>query len=101
MVLVSNLTDRNPVHYLKIQLIGSKSNRDGLGAKVTVTTDSGRLTKYYDGKSGYLAQSQYPLYFGLGDAKSAKRIEVQWPSGKTQIVVGPIEPNQLLKIKEE
>jgi hypothetical protein len=101
MVLISNLSDQKQLHYLKIKLIGSKSNRDGLGAKVTVTTDSQTLTKYYDGKSGYLAQSQYPLYFGLGDEKSVKRIEVQWPSGKTQLIAGPVEANQLLTIEEE
>ncbi|MDP7268380.1 MAG: CRTAC1 family protein [Pirellulales bacterium] len=101
MVLVSNLSDQKPLNYLKIKLVGNKSNRDGLGAKVTVTTDSQTLTKYYDGKSGFLSQSQYPLYFGLGDAKNVKRIEIQWPSGKTQTVAGPLKSNQQLQIKEE
>ena len=89
MVLVSNLSSQKPLNYLKIKLIGTESNRDGLGAKVTVTTDSQTLTQYYDGKSGYLAQSQYPLYFGLGDTTNVKQIEVQWPSGKTQGHSGP------------
>ena len=101
MVLVSNLSDQKPLHYLKLKLIGNKSNRDGLGAKVTVTTDSQTLTQYYDGKSGYLAQSQYPLYFGLGDTTNVKQIEVQWPSGKTQVIAGPLKANQLLRIEEE
>jgi hypothetical protein len=101
MVLVSNLSDQKPLNYLKLKLIGTESNRDGLGARVIVTTDSQTLTQYYDGKSGFLSQSQYPLYFGLGDEKNIKQIEIQWPSGKTQVIPGPIASNQQLRIEEE
>jgi hypothetical protein len=69
MVLLSNLSERNAqLHYLKIQLQGVRSNRDGLGAKVQVTTGQGVLTQVHDGQSGYLSQSSMPLYFGLGEA---------------------------------
>ena len=101
MVLVSNLSDQKPLNYLKLKLIGTESNRDGLGARVIVTTDSQTLHKYNDGKSGFLSQSQYPLYFGLGDEKNIKQIEIQWPSGKTQVIPGPIASNQQLRIEEE
>ena len=46
-------------------------------------------TKVFDGNSGYLSHSLYPLYFGLGAAESIDGIEVQWPSGKAQKVAGP------------
>lgn len=101
MVLVSNLAEKQAaVKFLKLKLIGSTSNRDGLGAKVTVHSSIRSLTKVNDGKSGYLSQSLILLYFGLGDANSVERIEVRWPSGKTQVVPGPIAINRVLEIKE-
>jgi hypothetical protein len=42
-----------------------------------------------------------PLYFGLGDAETAGRIEVAWPSGKKQVMEGPFQANQVLEIVEE
>jgi hypothetical protein len=89
MVLTSNLTEKTPVHYLTIKLIGTTSNRDGLGALVKVTAGGVSYTKVMDGNSGYLSHSLYPLYFGLGSAASADSIEVTWPSGKKQIVQSP------------
>ena len=65
-VLVSNLSERQPIHWLKVKLTGTASNRDGLGATVRVIAGGRTLTKYNDGKSGYLSQSSLPLYFGLG-----------------------------------
>src|SRR5438270_6539297 len=50
MVLVSNLTDKTRVHYLKVKLVGTQSNRDGLGAVVKVTAGGASYTKVYDGK---------------------------------------------------
>ncbi|MCI0538809.1 MAG: CRTAC1 family protein, partial [Verrucomicrobiales bacterium] len=83
-VLVSNLSEKKPIHFLKVKLIGAKSNRDGLGATVTVRVGGKPLTQFNDGKSGYLAQSSSPLYFGLGDATRVDMVEVLWPSGKRQ-----------------
>src|SRR5438046_3528184 len=89
-VLISNLSDRKQIHYLKIKLVGTVSNRDGLGAtvKVHVASPEGAktYTRYHDGKSGYLSQSSMPLYFGLDDAPKIDRIEVRWPSGRKQML---------------
>jgi len=102
MVLVSDLSERTDLHHLKVELVGTESNRDGLGARVTVTDGAGRkLVQVNDGKSGYLSQSSYPLYFGLGDAGEVESIEVLWPSGRTQTVDGPIEVNTVRTITEE
>jgi hypothetical protein len=68
---------------------------------VRVHSDSLTLTQAYNGKSGYLSQSAYPLYFGLGDADTIDRIEVAWPSGQHQTVPGPIATNQLIEVVEE
>jgi len=89
-VLLSDLSDKRPVHYLKLALRGTKSNRQGLGAVVRVHVGSRVLTRQVDGKSGYLSQSDVPLYVGLGAADHADRIEITWPSGIEQAIPGPI-----------
>ena len=81
--------------------MGTTSNRDALGAKVVLHSASGTQTRFHDGQSGYLSQSRAPLYFGLDDDTSVSKIEVFWPSGKKQIVNGPIDTNQTLTVNEE
>ena len=98
--LLSNLSEKKSIHYLKLKLEGSTSNRDALGATVKVTADGQTSTQYIDGKSGYLAQSSTPLYFGLGDASAIDSITIRWPSGKTQRVSGGII-DSLMKVREE
>ena len=102
MVLISNLSEKKPnLSFLKIELIGTTSNRSGLGATVTVRAGSHTHTKVNDGQSGYLAQSLYPLYFGLDDAETVDEIVVRWPSGREQTVTGPIGVNALLELTEQ
>jgi hypothetical protein len=100
MVLVSNLSQRRPIHWLKVKLNGAASNRDGLGATVRVTAGGRTLMQYNDGKSGYLSQSSLPLYFGLGDAQKVDRVEVDWPSGRKQTVTQGLRANEVLRIDE-
>ena len=100
-VLISNLQDDHNIHYLQVALQGTESNRDGLGAMVTVHSGDKKMIMQHDGKSGYLSQSRIPLYFGLADAAQVDRIEVVWPSGAKQTVEGPIQANQTLTIAEE
>jgi hypothetical protein len=99
-VLLSNLAQRKKIHWLKVLLTGSKSNREGLGAIVRVTAGGHTYVKYNDGKSGYLSQSALPLYFGLGDGAKIERVEVQWPSGQVQTVRENLSENQVLVIAE-
>jgi hypothetical protein len=101
MVLVSNLTEKTRVRYLAVKLIGTTSNRDGLGAVVKVTAGGSTYTKVLDGNSGYLSHSVYPLYFGLGAAQSVDSVEVLWPSGKRQSVQRPIEINSRIDVREQ
>ncbi len=101
MVLISDLTTKRAVNWLSIKLKGSHSNREGIGAAVTVVLPDGRrLLKVMDGKSGYLSQSDLPLYFGLGDASQAASVEVRWPSGARQTMPGPIRAGQVIEIAE-
>lgn len=100
-VLVSNLAEQNPgLNFVKFQLQGVRSNRDGLGAVVKVTAEGQSQTQVHDGQSGYLSQSALPLYFGLGAARSIDRVVVQWPGGERQVLDGPFPANQDMLILE-
>ena len=98
-MLVSDLAQHRSIHWLKIVLAGTASNRDGLGATVRVRAGGRVYTKFNDGKSGYLSQSVLPLYFGLGDANEVERVEVDWPSGRRQVETPP-GVNRVLRIVE-
>ncbi|MDA1016357.1 MAG: FG-GAP-like repeat-containing protein [Planctomycetota bacterium] len=101
MVLTSNLSEqKETLHFLKIQLRGTRSNRDGLSARVQVTIGDKVFTQVHDGQSGYISQSSLPLYFGLGDADVVDHISVQWLGGDLQEIAGPIPANQQLLIVE-
>lgn len=101
LVFLNDLAQKQKVNWLKIKFKGTKSNREGLGANVKISLDNGReLYRSHDGKSGYLAQSSLPLYFGLGKAK-IKSILVSWPSGRVQRIDGSkIAINRTLEITE-
>jgi hypothetical protein len=99
-VLISNLTQRRTVHWLGVSLVGTTSNRNGLGATVRVSAGGRVLTEWNDGKSGYLSQSVLPLYFGLGDAARVDRVEVDWPSGRKQVITTDIPSNATLRVTE-
>src|SRR6185369_14255080 len=99
-VLVSNLTSVQPVHWIGVALTGSASNRNGLGAAVRVVAGGRTMAEWNDGKSGYLSQSVLPLYFGLGDAGRVDRIEVDWPSGKKQVIGQGLQINSTVRITE-
>ena len=100
MILISNLTEKTRVHYLAVKLSGTTSNRDGLGSIIKVTAAGTTYTKVYDGNSGYLSHSLYPVYFGLGTAEAVDSVEVTWPTGKKQIVQSP-KINSQLVVKEQ
>lgn len=85
--------------WIKIDIEGSVSNRDGYGAKVRVI--SGKLSQVREHTSahGYNSTNDPILMFGLGKADSIDRIEVSWPSGATQVLTN-IAPRQTIKIIE-
>ena len=100
-VLLSDLAARHEVSAVTVRLRGTRSNRQGLGAQVTVVLPDGRrILKVMDGKSGYLSQSDLPLYFGLGPSREASSVEVRWPSGRRQRVPGPLRAGQVVEIVE-
>lgn len=68
---------------IAFRLRGVQSNRDAIGAAITVTTQSGKQTKYIQAGSGFLSQHSNELFFGIGHAEQVD-IVIHWPSGKTQ-----------------
>jgi hypothetical protein len=91
-VIVRNSGNTN--HWLMIRLVGSRSNRDGFGAKVTVNGQSGYATS----AGSYLSASDKRLHFGLGAAREA-RVEIHWPSGRRQ-VLDHISVDRVLTVQE-
>jgi tetratricopeptide (TPR) repeat protein/peroxiredoxin len=69
---------------IAFRLTGKKSNRDAIGAAVTVETKSGRQTLFLQAGSGFLAQHSKELFFGLGHANEPVRASIRWPSGIIQ-----------------
>ena len=100
LVYVSDLTERSDINAVKIALRGTTSNRDGLGAVVTVTSGENSWRQNHDGKSGYLSQSSMPLYFGLGANKVVDAVEVVWPGGIVQKLQTPDISSGTLVIEE-
>jgi len=96
--LLRNVT-ANGGHWLEIQLVGTKSNRDGIGAVVEVTANGLRQKSQRVAGSGYLGQDGWRLHFGLGANARVDRIAVAWPSGARQ-VVEHVAADQVLTIKE-
>lgn len=87
MVLINNGT-RN--HWLGLSLTGSKSNRDGIGARITVIDNSGRKQIFDAQTAGsYLSSNDPRILVGLGRASSVRRVEIKWPSGRVQTVTDP------------
>jgi hypothetical protein len=91
--------DRSGNHWLTLDLQGTKSNRDGFGAKVRIS--AGGKTYFAESRCafGFLMQSDRRLHFGLGSASNIDRIEITWPSKKVQELTN-VKPNQILKIRE-
>jgi Tfp pilus assembly protein PilF/peroxiredoxin len=83
---------RNDLHWghsaVSFRLVGARSNRDAVGARVTVETDHGRYTRFVSAGSGFLSQHSKELLFGLGEARSIRTVEITWPSGTRQSFSG-------------
>jgi Tfp pilus assembly protein PilF/peroxiredoxin len=84
---------------LAVRLTGTTSNRDAIGARVTVETDRLRRTKEVQAGSGFLSQHSKELLFGLGESQHVVRLSVWWPSGETQTFTD-VPLNHRLRIQE-
>jgi hypothetical protein len=73
-------------HRLRVQTVGTVSNKDGIGARVTVTSGGRRQWAVVKTGSSYCSQSELPVTFGLGEATAPVKVEVRWPSGRVDAV---------------
>jgi hypothetical protein len=87
-------------NWIKVDLQGTKSNRQGIGALVRVSAGGRNYLQAYGSQGSYLSQHATPLHFGLGKAASVDRIEVIWPSGRRQNVTN-LRSRQTLHLRED
>ena len=86
-------------HYLRIKLVGVQSNRNGLGAKVKVTTGSLTQMDILRSGSSYCSASELRLHFGLGAASAADKVEITWPSGTVDTYTD-VKGDRMITVKE-
>jgi hypothetical protein len=86
-------------HSLRVKLEGTKSNRDGIGAVITLTAAAEKQSKMVRSGSSYLSQSELVATFGLGQKNKADSIEVRWPSGQTD-TLSNVNASQTITVQE-
>jgi enediyne biosynthesis protein E4 len=86
-------------HWLDIALQGTKSNRDGIGARIKVVTSQGPQFNHMTTSVGYASSSYGPVHFGLGMDARAKLVEIHWPSGIVQ-TLHDVAGDRVLTVKE-
>ena len=96
--LVRNVST-NTGHWIAIKLVGTKSNRDGMGARVEVFAGGKRHTAERVAGSGYLSQDDSRLHFGLGAAATVDKLIVHWPSGREQTLEN-VTADRVLTVEE-
>ncbi len=93
-IVVNNSNDRPALlrndasggGWLGFRLRGAASNRDAIGARIALTTDGRTLVREVRRNASYLSSSDPRVFFGLGNAEVAERVEIRWPSGFVQVV---------------
>jgi len=86
-------------HWLDIALRGTKSNRDGIGARIKVVSKNGTQYNHMTSSVGYASSSYGPVHFGLGPDSRADLIEIHWPSGIVQ-TLEDVPGDRVLKVTE-
>ena len=92
-------TSENANHWLNIKLIGTASNRDGIGARIKVTIGGVTQMRQMGASQGLLSHSVVPVHFGLGTATSVDVVEIRWPSGIVQTLT-EVPADQTLEVVE-
>jgi hypothetical protein len=97
--VLRNMSDKRN-HWLGLRLDGKQANRDGIGARIKVTAPSGR-TQMYEVQTavGYLSASDRRVVIGLGSDAIASRVEIRWPGGRVQSLLG-VKADRSLVVRE-
>jgi hypothetical protein len=88
-----------PNHWLLVRTVGTKSNRDGMGAKLKVTTPTKTLYSHVNTAVGYGGSSDHRVHFGLGGDEVVTKLEITWPSGTVQTLEN-VPADQILVVTE-
>ena len=96
----SGTTSRGAAPRSRFAWSGTKSNRDAVGARVTVETDRLRRTKVVHAGSGFLSQHSKELLFGLGDSQRVLKLTIDWPSGRREVVEDDVPLKHRLHVVE-
>jgi hypothetical protein len=89
----------NANHWLTVQLIGTKSNRDGTGASLKLTSEGFVIVDQAKGGMGYMSASDPRIHFGLGKGTSIESLEITWPSGRVDRLTN-VPADQIIAVKE-
>ena len=92
-------TTKSTNHWLKLKLVGTKSNRSAIGASARVTAGAHRQRQDVISQSSFYSQNDLRLHFGLGAATQADEVEIRWPSGLREVHKN-LNGDQILKIVE-
>jgi len=87
-------------HYLEIRLIGTDSNRDAVGARVTITAGGRKQIRERHGGGSYLSASDPRLHFGLGGSRTVDLLEVRWPGGQ-KTAIRDVAADREITIRED
>jgi hypothetical protein len=86
-------------HWLAVKLVGTRSNREGIGARIRVTAGGRTRTGWIRSGGSYCSEDEHVARFGLGDLTQAERVEVRWPNGSLEQRAN-VSANQVLVIRE-
>jgi hypothetical protein len=89
----------NANHWLTVQLVGTKSNRDGIGASLKLTAEGFSEFEQAKGGMGYMSASDQRIHFGLGKRTKIASLEITWPSGQVDRLTN-VTPDQIITVKE-
>ena len=90
----------NGNHWLWLDLVGTRRNRDAIGARVKLTTASGRvLHNHVTTSVGFMSSSDRRLHFGLGRETAVKSLEIRWPNGRVQALEN-VPVDRVLRLTE-
>jgi len=107
-IYIANLNNRgiflrnnkgNQNNWLMLELVGVKSNKDAIGARVKIISGGTSQIAQQKGPTGYLSQNDHRMHFGIGKNDLVESIEIKWPSGKVQLIENT-KANQILTVTE-
>jgi hypothetical protein len=87
-------------HWITLKLVGSKSNRDAIGAEVRISTPAGSQMATVTTAGSYQSSSDKRVHFGLGSYDTVSEIEIHWPSGIHQVLKN-VRADRLISVEEE